>query len=237
VYFLLFRQAEWSHHFIGFTWCNNKICKWVTTIKRHSFQTRILSQSLRLKWIQLFHNLERPGSSLWSQFSEKFCTYVQKKFFIPPDTTALKFKYADNFPNSVSTKQLKIFRIGRYTTSLGAGRTACFQKQEILSQVNDLATEDCQQGDQIGRIIAHWAVVFFGQFLSSCRNSANYGTTFSMVQVMCHFWEKMIGLYFGRLFHELIWSPRLSVRGVPNSSTDAFRRVPDGRAFTRVTLH
>jgi hypothetical protein len=34
------------------------------------------------------------------------------------------------------------------------------------------------QGDQIGRIFAFWAIVFFGQNLENYRNSANFWATF-----------------------------------------------------------
>jgi hypothetical protein len=54
-----------------------------------------------------------------------------------------------------------------------------------------MSSVQSNQGEQIGRIFAHWAVVYFGQFLKSCRNSSNFGATFSMVQVVCQFCEKM----------------------------------------------
>jgi hypothetical protein len=32
----------------------------------------------------------------------------------------------------------------------------------------------CNQGDQIGRIFARWAIVYFGQFFENCRSSPNF---------------------------------------------------------------
>jgi hypothetical protein len=42
------------------------------------------------------------------------------------------------------------------------------------------------QGDQIGRIFAHWAIVFFGQIFENCRSSAN-SLAMYFLQVMYHF--------------------------------------------------
>jgi hypothetical protein len=54
-------------------------------------------------------------------------------------------------------------------------------KATAATQTNSAA----QQGDQIGRIFAYWAVVYFGCFLKITKvPSANYWATFSTVQVM-----------------------------------------------------
>jgi hypothetical protein len=61
---------------------------------------------------------------------------------------------------------------------------------------------ETDQGDQIGRI------VFFGQCFENYRSSANFWTTLlhgaSYVLILT---KTMVGIQFGRLFHELIWSP------------------------------
>jgi hypothetical protein len=58
------------------------------------------------------------------------------------------------------------------------------------------------QGDQVGRILAYWTVVIFGQFLEfmqiSCPNSESnvlVGT------------KNGLGYIFERFFHKLIWPP------------------------------
>jgi hypothetical protein len=39
-------------------------------------------------------------------------------------------------------------------------------------------SEAGRQGDQIGRIFAHWAIVYFGQFFENDRRSLNFLATF-----------------------------------------------------------
>jgi hypothetical protein len=43
------------------------------------------------------------------------------------------------------------------------------------------------QGDQIGRIFAHWAIVFFGQLNENYRSSANSWATFFPYQLCINF--------------------------------------------------
>jgi hypothetical protein len=65
-----------------------------------------------------------------------------------------------------------------------------------------------QQGDQIGRIFAGWAIVFFGQFFSKIMKAAqSFGPFFPHFRLYIRFGKKRLGLHFGRFFHKLIWSP------------------------------
>jgi hypothetical protein len=65
-----------------------------------------------------------------------------------------------------------------------------------------------KQGDQIGRIFAHLAFVFFGQFFEKYRNSANSLATFfhetSYVLVST---KDVFGYSLGDFFRRLTWSP------------------------------
>jgi hypothetical protein len=42
----------------------------------------------------------------------------------------------------------------------------------------------CSQGDQIGRIFAHWAIAFFGQFLKITQAAHMFGLPFSPVKII-----------------------------------------------------
>jgi hypothetical protein len=42
-----------------------------------------------------------------------------------------------------------------------------------------------------------------GSFLKNCRNSTKIGATFSTEKVIYYFWQKRVGLYFGRFFPKL----------------------------------
>jgi hypothetical protein len=46
----------------------------------------------------------------------------------------------------------------------------------FVPQTN-LVTLVSGQGDQIGRILAHWAAVYFGQFFENYRSSPNFWST------------------------------------------------------------
>jgi hypothetical protein len=65
-----------------------------------------------------------------------------------------------------------------------------------------------EQGDQIGRIFANWAIVYFGQLYENFRISPHFGPFFFSVKLYIDFDQKWVGLHFGRLFLKLIWSPR-----------------------------
>jgi hypothetical protein len=52
------------------------------------------------------------------------------------------------------------------------------------------------QGDQIGRIFAFWAVVYFGQFFLIGKKRKLFGLLFSAVQVVCLFNLTKSGLGF-----------------------------------------
>jgi hypothetical protein len=70
--------------------------------------------------------------------------------------------------------------------------------------VKPLAT----QGDQIWRVFAYWAIVYFGQRFENYTSCAIFGDTFfhgtSYVLILTKKWD---GLHFGRFFHKFIWSP------------------------------
>jgi hypothetical protein len=55
-----------------------------------------------------------------------------------------------------------------------------------------------EQGDQIRRIFAYWAIFFFDQF---------FELRFSIEKVTNYFWQKQVGPLFGQFFHILIRSP------------------------------
>jgi hypothetical protein len=55
---------------------------------------------------------------------------------------------------------------------------------------------------QIGRILAHWVIIYFGQFFDNCRSSQHFGLLFSMVKVKYELWQKCIGLHFRRHFSQ-----------------------------------
>jgi hypothetical protein len=47
------------------------------------------------------------------------------------------------------------------------------------------------QGDQTGRIFAHWAIVYFEQFWENYKSTPNFRLHFSTVRVMHSFWHKI----------------------------------------------
>jgi hypothetical protein len=60
------------------------------------------------------------------------------------------------------------------------------------------------QGDQIGRNSPNGRL-----FTLSSLTYINFVLLFSLLYNMYLFWRKGVGLYFGRFFHKLIWSPWL----------------------------
>jgi hypothetical protein len=57
------------------------------------------------------------------------------------------------------------------------------------------------QDNQIGRIFAHWAIVYFDEFLKMTEAAQTFGLhTFSSAKVMYLFRQKWVGLHFGRFF-------------------------------------
>jgi hypothetical protein len=58
-----------------------------------------------------------------------------------------------------------------------------------------------QQGDQIGRVFAPWAIVYFGEFLENHRSSQKLRATFfqckNNVSILT---KKSVGLHFGHFF-------------------------------------
>jgi hypothetical protein len=76
--------------------------------------------------------------------------------------------------------------------------------EEIL----DSAFFSRNQGDRMGRVFTHWVIVCSEQFFwEITKVPRNFGPILSTVKVQHSFWEKMIGLHFGRFFQKLIWSP------------------------------
>jgi hypothetical protein len=64
------------------------------------------------------------------------------------------------------------------------------------------------QGDQIGRILAQWAVAYFWKFLKIYRNSPQFLATFyQSIDDVIYFHEKMVWATFWAISHKLIWSP------------------------------
>jgi hypothetical protein len=62
-----------------------------------------------------------------------------------------------------------------------------------------------RQGDQIGRIFAYWAIVFFWQFFWKLQKEPKFlGNFFSTEKAMHKIWQKRLSLYIyvGQSFHE-----------------------------------
>jgi hypothetical protein len=51
------------------------------------------------------------------------------------------------------------------------------------SNGGDLSIQVLDQGDQIGRIFAYWAIVSFGRFKENFRSNPNFWAIFSTVKV------------------------------------------------------
>jgi hypothetical protein len=66
---------------------------------------------------------------------------------------------------------------------------------------------DHSQGDQIGRIFAYWAIVYFGHLLK-ITEVGSVGNFFQQKknQKIIYFDKKRLGLHFGDFFHKLTWS-------------------------------
>jgi hypothetical protein len=62
----------------------------------------------------------------------------------------------------------------------------------------------CLQGDQIGRIFAHYTVAYLGQIFDSY--SRFWATLFPNYILCINFDKNWFGLHSGRFFHKLIWS-------------------------------
>jgi hypothetical protein len=60
------------------------------------------------------------------------------------------------------------------------------------------------QDDQIGRIFAHWAIAYFGQFFENYRSNPNFWDTIFHGQTKNSQTKKFVGLHNGRVFHKLI---------------------------------
>jgi hypothetical protein len=74
----------------------------------------------------------------------------------------------------------------------------------VCSHVLEFDISYPDQGDQIGRIFAYWAIVYFEQFIKLHRRSPDIWTAYfhekSYVLILP---KKWVGLHFQRL----IWSP------------------------------
>jgi hypothetical protein len=80
-----------------------------------------------------------------------------------------------------------------------------------------------EQGDQIGRILAHLVKIYLGQFKKKIAEVAN--TFFSR---LCIKFYKNVGTTFWMIFHKHIWSPwRKSnvVKGVKSAAGNPFREI------------
>jgi hypothetical protein len=83
---------------------------------------------------------------------------------------------------------------------------------EFVSESGDLASPTAPfsflflvvpQGDQIGRIFAYWAIVFFGQFFENYRRGTNSWATFFHGKSNALILTKIeLGLHFGRFFSQ-----------------------------------
>jgi hypothetical protein len=70
----------------------------------------------------------------------------------------------------------------------------------------------CSQGDQIGRIFAQWATVYFGQFFLNYRSSPHMCSTFFLCNpkhrlLMYKFWQNIGWAIFWAIFSQThLWS-------------------------------
>jgi hypothetical protein len=59
----------------------------------------------------------------------------------------------------------------------------------------------CKQGDQIGRILTSWAIVFFGQFYENYTRSAYFELLINTKNVLHYFLQKnVLGYIWGKFF-------------------------------------
>jgi hypothetical protein len=77
---------------------------------------------------------------------------------------------------------------------------------------SELATKRRQQlhqGDQIGRIFAHWAIVYFEHFskFSDVAEFFSFAYHFPQLTLYITFNKKWVWLNSGQFFRKLIWSP------------------------------
>jgi hypothetical protein len=93
------------------------------------------------------------------------------------------------------SKILNNFSIGEKLAQL-FGLTVLFKKPAHI------------QGDQIGRIFAYWAIVYFGRVLKITEVAQNLGATCFHGTSYALILTKIVGLHFGRLFQKLVWSPK-----------------------------
>jgi hypothetical protein len=68
--------------------------------------------------------------------------------------------------------------------------------------------DEWRQGGQIGRIIAHWVVIYFGQFCKYNR----LGYFFRKYRIYINFGKNGLGYIYSDFFHKLIWSPWMKVQ-------------------------
>jgi hypothetical protein len=66
-----------------------------------------------------------------------------------------------------------------------------------------------KQGDQTGRIFAHWVIVTLSGFLKITEVAENNKLLFHQCSPKFCFYsdKKWVGLHFGRVLHKPIWSP------------------------------
>jgi hypothetical protein len=71
------------------------------------------------------------------------------------------------------------------------------------------------QGDQIVRIFAYWAIAYYGQLFLITEVTVISGLFFPTLPVMYTYLnidKLLIGIQSGRLFHKLIWSLCVKLR-------------------------
>jgi hypothetical protein len=84
----------------------------------------------------------------------------------------------------------------------------CVRAQTIILRHPFTALETfIRQGDQIGPIFAHWAIVFSGRFLKITNEKSPGLLFFDWTSYVLFLTKRRVGLNFGRFFRKLIWSP------------------------------
>jgi hypothetical protein len=106
-----------------------------------------------------------------------------------------------------------LFLILQFAITHSKFRSTTEHMATLVSSISTSLSFPYRQGDQIGRIFAHWAILFFGQFIENYRSCANSRTALSTVSIMyvLILTKTCFGLHFVRLFFKLIWSRCLPI--------------------------
>jgi hypothetical protein len=60
-----------------------------------------------------------------------------------------------------------------------------------------------KQGDQVGRIFAHWVTLYFKQFFENYKSSKHFGLLLATVKAVHQLWQKIGRAIFWALFLQM----------------------------------